>query len=85
MGETDNLEWIWGEQSYVRQIEVNRCSSQAQRNRLCGVFDGGRLVVASSQMRRVWSHWMLRKFPKPTRLEAFSNEGARGDYQLRAW
>jgi len=34
------------------------------------MFSNGGLVVASSQMRPMWSCWLLRYFAPPTRVEA---------------
>ena len=33
---------------------------QAKRNRLCRMYGFGQMVVSSSQMRRMRSHWLLR-------------------------
>ena len=58
-------------------------NGQANRNRLRRMLGSGQMVVASSQMRRMRSHRLLRYFTKSACIETQRRYGSPGNRELR--
>jgi len=59
-------------------------SGEAKRNRLRRMPGLGRVVVASSQMRPMRPHWVLRQLAQSARFETQRRHGSSGNRELRA-